>query len=100
MNGKTKAAVIVGLMLVAVASVVCAAPVLAYMNGTSDQTRGRDRDRLRDQTCSGDCLQTQNQTRTQLRLQECTQNQTCTEPANCQQNQYQYRLRHQNKLTP
>jgi hypothetical protein len=100
MDGKTKMAVIVGLMLVAVASVVIATPVLAYMNGVSDQTRDRDRDRLRDQTCSCDCLQIQNQTRTQLCLNECAQNQTCAGPANCQQNQYQYRLRHENGLTP
>ena len=99
MNGKTKIAVIAGLMLVAVVSLVYVAPVLAYMNGTSDQTRDRDRDRLRDQTCSCDCLQTQNQTCNQLRLQECTQNQTSAGSMNCQQqSQYQYRFRHQNML--
>jgi hypothetical protein len=101
MNGKTKIALVAGLMLVAVASVVYVAPALAYMNGLSDQTRDRDRDRLRDQKCNCDCLQTQNQTCTQLRLHEGVQNQTCTEPANCQQqNQYQYMFRHQNMLSP
>jgi hypothetical protein len=97
MNRTTKIAVVAGLMLMAVASVVYATPVLAYLNGTADQTHTRNRDGLRDQTCSCDCLQTH--TRTQLRLQEYTQNQTC--PANGQQqNEYQYQFTHQTMLSP
>ena len=85
MNRKTKAVMIAGLMLVAVASVIYVAPALAYMNGTSDQTHDRDRDRLRDGTC------------TQLRLRECTANQINARGANSeQQYRYQYRLGNQN----
>ena len=98
MNGKTKAVVIAGLMLVAVASVIYIAPVLAYMNGTSDQTHDRNRDRPRDGTCTNcDCLQDQNQTCTQLRLHECTENQINASGTNLeQQYRYQYRFRNQN----
>jgi len=89
-----KGAVIAALIAVVAASVVYAAPVLAYMNGATDQAR----DRVRDQTCSCDCLQTQNQTCTQLGQRECARNQTCEGSMDCQQyqHQYQYRFRHQN----
>jgi len=71
MNGKTKIVAAACLILVAVASAIYIAPALARMNGALDQTRDRDQDRLRDQTCSCDRLPDQNQTRTQLRLQQC-----------------------------
>lgn len=101
MNGKMKAAVIVALVVGIVASAVYVAPTLAYMNGTTDQTRDRDmdRDQLRDRDCLCDCDRDLNQTRTRLHLQECVQNQTNLGPVNCQyQNQYQYR--HQSTLSP
>lgn len=96
--GKTKTVVIAGLMLIAVASVIYAAPALAYMNGTSNQTRDLDRDRLRDGTRNDcDCPQAQNQACTQLRLRECTENQINASGADLkQQHRYQYRFRNQN----
>ena len=99
LNGKTKLGLIAGLMIVAIA-VIYAVPALGYMNGTSDQTRDRDQDRLRDQTCINDCLHAQDQTRTQLRLQDGTQTQTCAGCIDCRQNQWQYRFRYQNMQWP
>jgi hypothetical protein len=100
MNKKMKGIIVVSLILAVAASVVYAAPVLAYMNGTIDQTRDRDQDRLKDQTCDCDGSQTQTQTqdRTQLRQQDCIQNRTCD--GSCQQYQYQYRFRYQTQSTP
>ena len=92
MNAKKKAVMIVALVLIGAAIVAYAAPTLAQMNGTTDQTQARDRDQLHDRTCDCDCLQAQNQTCAQQRLQECAKNQTgagsATEP-----HQYQYRYR-------
>ncbi len=101
MNRKTMTVVIAGLIVAAVASAVYISPALAHMNSTLNQRQDRGRDRLRDQTCGCDCLQTQNQTCAQLRVQECIQNQTCAGPATCQQqDQYQNRFRHQNTRSP
>jgi len=44
MNGKMKAALAAVLILGFVASAIYIAPTLAYMNGTTDQTRDRDMD--------------------------------------------------------
>ena len=97
-----KGVVIAALIVFVAASVIYAAPVLAYMNGATDQVRDRDQDRLRGETCSCDCLQAQNQICTPLRQQERAQNQTCDGSSNCQQYmyQYQYRFRHQNISPP
>jgi hypothetical protein len=104
MNGKMKGILIASLISAVAISVVYAAPVLAYMNGTTDQTRDQDQDRLRDQTCDCDSgrLQTQTQAQdcTQLRQKDCIQNQTCDGSLDCQQYQYQYRFRNQNVSTP
>ncbi len=98
MNGKIKAAMIAVLVLGFVASAIYIAPTLAYMNGTTDQTRDRDQDqdRTRDRICTYDCVcdgsQDRNQTRTRLHLQECVQNQQFMEPAAWQyQHEHQYR---------
>ena len=102
MNGKIKAVVVASLILAVAASVVYAVPVLAHMNGTTDQVRDRDQGRLRDQICDCDCSQTQTQAQncTQLRQQNCVQNQTCDGSPDCQQYRYLYRLRNQNTSTP
>jgi len=99
MNGKVKAALIATLILGVIASAIYVAPTLAYINGTTDQTRDRDMDRIRDRDCACNCDQAQNQTRTRLRLQECVQDQTVTEPLNWQY-QYGHQYRHQNMLSP
>jgi hypothetical protein len=69
MNAKMKGALILGLVLIAVASALYIAPTLAHMNGDVDQTQ--DRDRLRDRDCSCVCLCDQDQTQTRLRTREC-----------------------------
>ena len=99
MNGKTKAAVIIAMVLLVAASTIYVAPALASANGTTDQTRDRERDRLCDKTCNCDCTCDQTQTRTRLQLQECAMNQTCTGPEKWQY-QYQNRYKHQNMLSP
>lgn len=52
MNRKAKAVIIVPLIMIAAVLAVYVSPTLAYLNGTTDQTRDRDRDRLKDQTCT------------------------------------------------
>jgi len=90
MNAKKKAVMIVALLLIGAVIVAYAAPALAQMNGTTDQTQARDRDQLHDRTCDCDCLQVQNQTRTQQRLQQYAQNQTGAGSAT---GSFQYRCR-------
>jgi hypothetical protein len=69
MNARIKGALILGLILVAVASALYIAPALAHMNGDCDQTR--EPDRLRERDCSCICLQEQNQTQNQTRTRAC-----------------------------
>lgn len=95
MNGKMKAVLIIAVVMGLVASAVFVVPTLAYMNGDTDQTRGRDRDqtRDRDRLCYSTC--TMDQTRLQQRLRDCTQNETAPGPAATQyQHQYQYQYGH------
>jgi hypothetical protein len=73
MNARIKGALILGLMLVAIASALYIVPALAHMNGDCDQTR--DLDRLRERDCSCICLQEQNQTQSQIQNQ--TRTRTC-----------------------
>jgi len=68
MDIRIKGALILGLALVAVASMLLVAPALAHMIGDVDQTQ--DRDRLRDRGCSCVCLCDQDQTQTRLRIRE------------------------------
>ena len=103
MNGKLKAAMIALVALGLVASVFYVVPTLAYMNGATDQTQGRNGDRLRDRDCVHDCTcdcegaQDRNQTRARLQLQECTQVGT---GMNSSMLQHQYQYRYRNTLSP
>jgi hypothetical protein len=102
MNGKMKTLIIAALAAGLIASAIYVVPTLAYMNGTTDQTRDQNQDQdqtgLRDRDCVCDCTcdgtPDQNQTRTRLHLQECVQNQQFMEQSGMlyqYQHQYQYR---------
>ncbi|MCP8323669.1 MAG: hypothetical protein L6N96_05785 [Candidatus Methylarchaceae archaeon HK02M2] len=94
MNGKIKAVVVVALTLCIVASATYMVPVLAYSNGTTDQTRDREMKKIQDGECVCDCICDCDQNQNQYQHQDQAQNQP-NSGFNWQYC-YEHQLRHQN----